>query len=277
MIVFLALGLAVAYALLYAAQGRGWVDLTGLDGLLGALRGYGPTVAAVLTAWWAAGRGGLRELATRLTHWRVGWRVYALAILVPAAVTATVAVLVGWRANLDWTVGEVRPGRLVLIFFVFALIDGPLGEEVGWRGYLLPRLLEIVRPVPASVAIGLVWFVWHLPLYAADGSRTLDLTFLLLYAALNVAYAVLHTWLFLRAGGSALPAVVFHTAGNYFVFLAWTLFPALHEVPGVRGWQVGALSLLAVAAAFDLRRRSAGLRTTEIAPRSAGSRRGRPR
>lgn len=248
------LGLSVAYWLAYEAERRGWLSLDTVRGTLGAARGYGPAIAALVASGLTTGWGGLREIGARLTRWRFSWRLYAWALAIPVLTALAVVAIAAWVAPSTLTPAAVQPGRLILLFFLFALVDGPLGEEIGWRGFLLPRLLEITRPLMASLIVGFVWFVWHLPLYYADGSRTLDAGFLLRYLLLNVACAVLHTWFFQRSGGSALLAVIFHTAGNYFVFLTLSIFPALREVSAVHTWQLAVVCAFALLAALNLDR-----------------------
>lgn len=252
----LALGFSVVYWLLFVLRDRGAISLDGLVGPLGVARGYGPALAALIVAWLTMGRAGLRELGARLTCWRLPPWLYGVALLMPALAAGSVVAIVARGAPERLALGEVNPLRLIVIFFVFAVIDGPLGEEIGWRGFLLPRLLEWMRPLAASLLIGAVWFLWHLPLYAAQGDRIMDVSFLWLYLLLNVAYAVLHTWLFLRSNGSAWLAVFFHTAGNYFVYLSLSLFPGLRGVDSVRAWHTAAISMFALLAAISLSRRA---------------------
>lgn len=249
-----ALGLSVGYWLLYQLDRAGHLSLDGTHGLLGAARGYGPALAALVAAWVTAGRQGLAEIGARLTRWRLPPLLYATALLLPLLATSVVVAIVALGEPERLERAAVNPLRLVAIFFVFALVDGPLGEEIGWRGFLLPRLLALTRPVTASLLVGVVWYLWHLPLFAADGSRTLDAAFLWQYLLLNLAYALLHTWLFLRSNGSALLAVLFHTAGNYFFFLGVSLFPGLRGMAGLRGWYVAVLCAFALVAAIDLAR-----------------------
>jgi membrane protease YdiL (CAAX protease family) len=97
---------------------------------------------------------------------------------------------------------------------ILALTDG-LGEELGWRGFALPRLLRRIGPVRASVLLGLVWAVWHAPLYWTTGA-TLEGTPVWLLLVQLPACAVLYTWVFQRTGGSALPAIVLHASLSLF-------------------------------------------------------------
>lgn len=249
----LVLGFALAYWSLFLLRDR--LPFPPDSGLLGALRGYTPALAAVVTAVIFRGRTGWAAIWRRLARWRVGPQLWALAVLGPLAAGVLVVLLVQLLGhNVPFAPRAVPPVKLVLIFFLFALVDGPLGEEIGWRGFLLPTLLERRGPLTASLAVGVVWFFWHLPLYAATGRYEMTAAFFLGYLVNNVAFALVHTWFFLRSGGSALLAVAFHTAGNYAVYLSVTLWPGLEHTPA-RAVHLTLLVTAGLCAALALTRR----------------------
>jgi membrane protease YdiL (CAAX protease family) len=90
---------------------------------------------------------------------------------------------------------------------------GQAGEEIGWRGYLLPRLAERAGLVGASLIVGAIWAMWHLPLFFAAGADTYHQSFPL-YALQITAYSVALAWLYWRTGGSLLLAMFMHSAFN---------------------------------------------------------------
>jgi membrane protease YdiL (CAAX protease family) len=183
---------------------------------LGRFWTYGPAVAGVLAAWLAAGRAGLRELGSRLRRWRVGWRWYGVALLGPAAFWVVVVAINAW---LGWSDQLGRPlivqhglAAAVPLLVYLALTDG-LGEETGWRGYALPRQLERFAVVPASLLLGLVQAVWHLPLFWTEGTSLYGSSPWVLLLE-RPAASILFTWLFLHTQGSALLAILFHASWN---------------------------------------------------------------
>jgi uncharacterized protein len=106
---------------------------------------------------------------------------------------------------------------MLLSFFlvILTLTDG-LGEELSWRGFALPRLLSRHNALAASLILGVLWALWHLPLVWTEGSAMyLQPVWLLLVDI--PAKAVLYTWVFLRTRGSVLLAVLLHGATNPFV------------------------------------------------------------
>jgi membrane protease YdiL (CAAX protease family) len=132
-----------------------------------------------------------------------------------AMTVAGIAVLLGksWDAirpaALPWSLPA-----LGLTFVVLALTDG-LGEEPAWRGYLLPRLLVHRGPVLASLIVGLIWWLWHLPLVWTEGGAMEGQPLWLLLADLLVK-SLIFTYVFLGTGGSVLIAILLHASTNLF-------------------------------------------------------------
>src|SRR5262249_31108137 len=90
---------------------------------------------------------------------------------------------------------------------------GPIGEEFGWRGFALPRLLERYSPLNASVRLGLIHAAWHIPLFFIPGMPQTQVSFLL-FALGVVSIAIFDTALYLRTGASLLLAILAHLLAN---------------------------------------------------------------
>jgi membrane protease YdiL (CAAX protease family) len=103
-------------------------------------------------------------------------------------------------------IGEVS----VLDFIIFVLV---LGEELGWRGYALPLLLDKRSAVMASLILGVLWGLWHLPTFLVPGTPQYGLP-LSAFVLLTVEYSILMTWVYLHTKGSVLIATLFHGAIN---------------------------------------------------------------
>ena len=190
-------------------------------GTLAAYWTYMPAVAAVIVA---AIVGSLRDLGARLVRWRVGWRWYAVVLLGPAAFYAAVAAVhvgFGWSGEPDQP-NALRAALIGLLplFLVFILTDG-LGEELGWRGFALPRMLKRTGPMLASLVLGVIWALYHLPLFWTVGRPLYGESFLILLVELP-AMSVLYTWVFQHTAGSALLAILFHASGSAW----WSVFVA---------------------------------------------------
>jgi membrane protease YdiL (CAAX protease family) len=101
---------------------------------------------------------------------------------------------------------------IVPIGFLIWLL-GAYPEEYGWRGYALPRLLEKNSPLVASLILGAVWGIWHLPLHFIPTTTQFVIP-IWQYLLLTLVLSVLYTWLYLGTGGNLFIASLFHASGN---------------------------------------------------------------
>jgi membrane protease YdiL (CAAX protease family) len=106
---------------------------------------------------------------------------------------------------------------------VYMLIFVALGEEVGWRGYALPALQARHGALLASVILGVVWALWHVPQFFNPAALYYDLPFVLFLAYL-IPFSVLITWVFNSTGGSLLMAMLVHAVMNASTQL-WKVLP----------------------------------------------------
>ena len=168
-------------------------------------------VAIVLTAV-GFGKGATRKLLGRLLIWRVGWRWYFLLLAPTALVVGTITLVAVTRGGP--TAALAVPILSALITVAFMTFPGSAaGEEIGWRGYALPRLQSMRTALTASLVIGFLHGLWHLPLWLrGDVDHRLSAYPAFLIQAL--ALSVIYTWLYNSTKGSLLLVVLFHTATN---------------------------------------------------------------
>jgi len=249
----LVLGLSISYWVAFNVARAANMEWS--KDIFGALRGFGPTVAAMVAVTYLHGRGSIRSLWARLFQWRVSGLLYGVALLAPVA-AMSLALLITYFVHLDaFVLGDINVVKLVVIFFILPILDGPIGEEIGWRGFFLPLLLQRSNAIVASLIVAVVWFLWHLPHYHADGMEMSGLI-LTKYLIYTFALSLIHTWLFTRAQGSILIHVIFHNTANYVVLLAFTLFPAVATVALAETSYTVAMVALAALAALSLWRPS---------------------
>jgi uncharacterized protein len=176
--------------------------------------GFGPSVAGFAVVAVFGSGTGLRNWLARCLNWRLGWRWFALAFLLPPVVMLLALAI-------DGTLGGATPtwpaaSRLPLVIANFGLVflvGGPLGEEFGWRGYAMPALTGKLGWRSASLIVGAVWGLWHLPLFFLASSAQSHMPIPLFL--LNIlAGSVVFGWLFERTEQSVLPALVLHTSLN---------------------------------------------------------------
>jgi len=211
---------ALAYALTWVVwipaglAARGTITL-GMPTLpLFILGGFGPLAAAVILSARHGGRGAVRALFAQLDPRRVCGRWFLIPVLlVPLGLVPVGGFLAAG--------GELPDGEALLgIAFTFlaqlvlvATIGGGLDEEMGWRGYALPRMLRTLHPVTASLALGLLWAPWHLPLWL-DPSGTHAAYPFWVFLVDTVARSVLIGWMYCASGGSLLVAIWAHALAN---------------------------------------------------------------
>lgn len=205
-VVFIALALAFSWLV--------WVPplAAGIEAQWAIFLGaFGPAVAGgVMTR---LGGGSLRAWLRGILPFRINVRWYAAALLFPLVDPAIQAFL-AWQAGVALSpAGLIERTPLYVSSFVLVMLIGGGQEEFGWRGWLLPELQRRVSPVRASLFIGGVHAVWHLPLFVFGAATYGDAVFPV-YVAHTVAASVVFTWLYNSGRSSVVIAILFHTQAN---------------------------------------------------------------
>lgn len=185
----------------------------GPHGPLFLLGVFSPGLVALGLTAFGSGRRGVTALLLRLVDWKVPVRWYLFALGYMAAVKLTVAVIYRamWGA---WPRFGDEPWLLMLGATLFStLVGGQAGEELGWRGFALPRLAERLGLGGASVLLGVIWAVWHLPLFFFPAGDTYNQSFPL-YLLQVTALSVVMAWVYANTRGSLLPVMLLHAAVN---------------------------------------------------------------
>jgi len=194
---------AAFFGLAYAISWVAWIPWAfgyqdGAGAVLFIVGGFGPLAAAVIIT--KSTGGSIRAWARGIRAWRVPARYYAYALGLPpllfVAINAELALL-GQQVDL-----ALLPGRLMgyvgTLIFV-AILGGGL-EEPGWRGFALPRLEQRHSPLRATLILGFVWGVWHIPAYGTPIAFVVPLVL-----------AFFYTWLYNRTG-SVLLCILLHAS-----------------------------------------------------------------
>ena len=174
------------------------------------LQDFAFSIAGVIMIAYLHGRDGLGKLWQRLTQWQVGWRWY-LAAFIPFGLYGLATVLSGSLSSFNLTIATI--GKILFSaeagFLVYFFLRGAMGEELGLRGFALPRLQESMSPFRASAVIGALWAAWHLPVLLGR-----DLISVIAFLLLAFMLSFIFTWLFNGSKGSLLPVMIFHAAQN---------------------------------------------------------------
>jgi membrane protease YdiL (CAAX protease family) len=206
-----------AHTVVFQGEAPGWLWFLAPIAMIG---GWGPSVAALLVARRTEGRSAVRRLLGSLGAWRVPGHWYVLVFLLPPLATATSLLIVDRGPA---TLGQFDLGAALAnipIAYAIALPFGPLGEELGWRGFALPRLLARFEPWIATLILGAIWTLWHGPMMllmpgaSMPSFMTLSVGSLLIYQIQITAETAFMTLVFLRTNGSVLLAVLAHLTFN---------------------------------------------------------------
>jgi membrane protease YdiL (CAAX protease family) len=203
---------------------------------------FGPLVGALAVSAALGGGAGVRGLLRPVLRWRFGLRWYffvfigiALCFLAALGLYALLgrSVAIGRAA----VVGGLR--TLPLYYVVILFIGGPLGEEIGWRGFALPRLLERHGILGASLVVFGMWFVWHVPLFWLEGAAQQGSS-IPVFAVLVLASSVIFTWTYVGTGGNLLVVLLLHASINTYSYGFGQVAPALDADP-LLGWLTSAV------------------------------------
>ena len=175
---------------------------------------FGPSLAGLVTVALFDGGPGLRRWLQRCLVWRLGWGWYAIATLAPLTAMMLALFLHAALGGIVPASPATGPVWISLLIVVQILVlGGPLGEEFGWRGYALPALAQRIGWRGASLALGAVWAIWHLPLFWMPGTAQAALP-MWPFLAGTVALSVLFARLAVNTRYSVLPAILLHGAIN---------------------------------------------------------------
>lgn len=220
-----------------ALASHGMIELAVPD-FLGVVAGYGPALAAIISAGLFGGKAGLSDLGRRLVHWRVGWQWCAIALFLPAAISLTALALqwlLGWPPiSADISSPPAGPSdaplwqRALLLATMFIFGFDGLGEELGWRGFAVPKLQARFSALTASLILAACWAAWHLPYAMTKGSAMNGMPFWWFLPGM-LASTILYTWIFNNTQGSILLAILFHAANNTTFNTLPILLPAISE------------------------------------------------
>jgi len=180
---------------------------------------FGPTITALAMAAFAGGRSSIVSLLKRIVLVRVNWRVYIVTFFMMPIIGLVLYFLLGITAKIALFKIAITMIPLVPLNAMVAgviLGVGPLGEEMGWRGFLQSRLQGRGSSVTTAIIIGLIWAFWHLPVFRfADFRNGLELRqFVVLYpiSTILVSFAMGHLWRW--SNGSVFIAMYFHGVLN---------------------------------------------------------------
>ena len=200
--------LVLAPAVLSAA---GVISLSLSSTLLITVATLGPLLGAVGAAAYESGSAGVRALLSQASRWRLHPAWYAVVLLGPALIMLAAFLL--WRilGGPQLSAPPLNAWLSIPILVVVLLIPA-LFEEIGWRGFALPRLQTRYGALAASLIVGVAWAIWHVPIWFIPDAGFSTLPFPV-FMAFTIALSILFTWLYNSTGSVLLPALA-HAAIN---------------------------------------------------------------
>jgi len=210
--------------------------------------GVGPLVAAIFLLYRTQTREVQRGYWRKAIDFkRIGIRWYLIIIFIVPLVTALAAlvdILFGGQGGQLETDILLSQPLGILSFVVFILLFGPIPEELGWRGYALDRLQAKRSALTSSLILGIIWSLWHLPLFFIDGTYQYNLSFgsiyFWIYMLDMIFKSILYTWIYNNNRYSTLSAILFHfminltgelfkltEAAEVYQFILWIILTVL--------------------------------------------------
>jgi membrane protease YdiL (CAAX protease family) len=221
-----------------------------------AVKYAGPAVAAIIMTSITEGKRGLLRVWHRVTQWRASW-VWYVFILVGAPALFLLGIIV--QPGMLTSFQGLTRGVLVSypLAFIVMFLTIALPEEIGWRGFALPRMQPRYGPLCGTLLLGILWGFWHLLYFLTPDhgggpgiGATTSLVSFLIFLLLMVALAIIFTWVFNDTQGSVFIASVLQTSFDTPQVVLIPLFLAVNEttlnLAGLIGFGVPALLIVAL-------------------------------
>jgi CAAX amino terminal protease family. len=245
-------------AITYVATWILWIAAFKVNGFFRIIGSFVPSVMGIVFICKKDKEEGWKLFINSVKRYKVKWYVYffimfytILSFFAPYLLTKVFLNLESFQIRRSIGIFDVSNPLIALVCFATILLfGGPLGEEFGWRGFLLPQLEERFLPITSGILVGIVWACWHLPmfLFHVEGYQ---MSFLL-YLVQTIFMSIICTWLYHTSGNSLLMILLFHTMDNFVCSIA---YQALLEGKNLYTFLYWAIQLILIACIIrDLRK-----------------------
>jgi len=207
-------------------------DIAGYSIVVVIIGAFAPLLAAITLVTREAGWKGTRTFLGQVFdfHFKPIYLLIALALpLLIHAISHYLALAIGLDVAQTLFPAEspVAPIILAIPYFILMMIIGGGQEEFGWRGYAQQPLQERMGVIPASLIIGVIWGLWHLPLWFMAGDLHSAYSFFA-FVLMTTSISLMYAWLYNSGGKKLILVIIFHAMNN----TAAPLLPFLHGIVG---------------------------------------------
>ncbi len=207
-------------------------SVTGYSMVVVIIGAFAPLMAAITLVTREAGWKGAKAFLSQAFNFRLKPIYLVIALVLPIIIHAIVHYLapafgLDVAKTLFPTEISVAPIILAIPYFFLMLVIGGGQEEFGWRGYAQEPLQEKIGIIPASLVIGVIWGIWHLPLWFMTGDLHSAYSFLA-FVIMTTSISIMYAWLYNSSGKKLIVVMFFHAMNN----TAAPLLPFLHGIEG---------------------------------------------
>jgi membrane protease YdiL (CAAX protease family) len=219
-----------------------------------------PSLMAIIFTNHFHGRKGLKELLKKLTIWKVNPLFYAFILFYSVAsfyIPSFVCIIAGedykiqiknqiFGFNLD------NPLSLLVCLLVILIFGGPLGEELGWRGFVFPMLQKKYTPLLSGIIVGVIWACWHIPMFLFHIEGYDDF---IVYLLQTISLSIMYTWMYNYVKGSILIPILYHCIDNFIPSICFPEFLNYFNMYSIIYWAIQLTVLLCII--FNMTRKTA--------------------
>ncbi|MFD3157331.1 CPBP family intramembrane glutamic endopeptidase [Haloimpatiens sp. FM7330] len=230
-----------------------------LNGSFRIIGSFVPSIMSIIFTGYYYGVNGIKRLLKKLTIWRINPLFYAFiflftatSIYIPSFICNTVGMNYIIHINNHISSFQLTsPLTILICFFAVMIFGGPVGEELGWRGFVLPKLEKKVNPFISSIILGVIWTCWHIPMFYFHVPGY-DISFIS-YLLETIWLTILFTWLYNNTKGSLLIIILYHSVDNFVMAVCFNDFMEHFNTYSVIFWIMRLIVLLCIV--FDMFRK----------------------
>lgn len=167
---------------------------------------WGPALAAIIVVLFLSGKDGVRNLLSSLSIRRATLKYSGIAIIIPILLCSLAYVVLSFISFGKWQSPDLPRSLSNYLICLIATIFSVTGEEIGWRGFMLPKMMEKYSLFTSSFLTGLLWGVWHF--------RFQSIGLAVFYILTVIDFSFISSWLFIKTKGNITASIIFHATIN---------------------------------------------------------------